>query len=41
MNIDVQTHSWNLVGADFVSVNQIFHIKVEDSLAAREAFYHV
>jgi hypothetical protein len=41
MNIDVQIHSRSLAGADFVSVNQIFHAKVKGSLAAREAFYHV
>ena len=41
MNIDVQIHSWNLAGADFVSVNQIFHVKVKGNLAAREAFYRV
>lgn len=41
MNIDVQIHSWSLAGADFVSVNQIFHVKVKGSLAAREALYHV
>jgi hypothetical protein len=39
MNFDVEIHSWNLAGAE--SVNQIFHVKVRGSLAAREAFYHV
>src|ERR1700733_2061829 len=28
MNIDVQIHSWNLAGADFVPVNQIFRARV-------------
>jgi hypothetical protein len=41
MNIDVQIHSWNLAGADFVPVNQIFRAKVKGSLAAQEGFYQV
>jgi hypothetical protein len=41
MNIDVQIHSWNLAGADFVPVNQIFRAKVKGSLAAQEGFCQV
>jgi hypothetical protein len=41
MNIDVEIHSWNLAGADFVPVNQIFRAKVKGSLAAQEGFYQV
>ena len=29
MNVDVQIRSWNLAGADFVPVNQMFRTKVK------------
>jgi hypothetical protein len=38
MNTDVQIYSWNLAGADFVPINQTFHVKVKGNLAAQDGF---
>jgi hypothetical protein len=38
MNIDVQIHSWDLAGANFVPVNQIFHVKVKGQSRSSRRF---
>jgi hypothetical protein len=38
MNIDVEIHSWNLAGADFVSVNQIFSRQSERQSRSSRSF---